>query len=401
MNFFTPGILLGNNPNYQQPINGNYISEQGSFNHHNVSYSQGQGLNGVPQQQPMSNLCAVHQQTPLTPPPGLKARVSPQLVASPVLLPPFPFAIASFLQPTNGQGAIPSSSPSPSPSQKRVSALPPAYPTTPVATNGAPVRRNTSFSSLNSASSYSPGGSLFSTPFRSDSPQQPYSPSNYSPSHYSPGQSRSMSPHLYSSFINQQVPYEDFFVDCRWFLNKGVGSYPLVLQKGKSVTAFEYPNSPPVINRNSASGSNAEIFLLESVDPEYRNKVCIQKSTNPDGSHFYTFKYINNDGQLLDIQDTNKLLAMQEKYLMYFGEWLNGKPHGVGSITYFNGIIEKGIWNEGKRHGLMRFVSAGKTYECLYQNGITLGKWAEIDNERISLDEIREINNLELGWPES
>jgi hypothetical protein len=33
---------------------------------------------------------------------------------------------------------------------------------------------------------------------------------------------------------------------------------------------------------------------------------------------------------------------------VYRGEFLNDKPHGVGSLTHTNGNLVRGVWNQGK-----------------------------------------------------
>lgn len=50
--------------------------------------------------------------------------------------------------------------------------------------------------------------------------------------------------------------------------------------------------------------------------------------------------------------------------LYYAGEWANGKPHGVGEITFKNGSIFKGTFTNGiaKGHDCLFVMTDGSYY---------------------------------------
>lgn len=66
----------------------------------------------------------------------------------------------------------------------------------------------------------------------------------------------------------------------------------------------------------------------------------------------------------------------------YTGQFLAGKPHGVGVMNYANGTSYEGEWKEGKWHGkgIARFA-CGDTYEGIFEmdrrSGFGLYKWKD------------------------
>lgn len=55
--------------------------------------------------------------------------------------------------------------------------------------------------------------------------------------------------------------------------------------------------------------------------------------------------------------------------LEYRGQWVRGKPHGIGWRYYDNGDVYFGFWNKGYKHGY------GKMW---YNNGtVYVGYWED------------------------
>jgi len=67
---------------------------------------------------------------------------------------------------------------------------------------------------------------------------------------------------------------------------------------------------------------------------------------------------------------------------------------GMRVLTYPDGVIERGFLSNGKRHGLMRLDIRGKSYDCLFQEGISLRGWEVVnDNEIVTAETARQVNH--------
>jgi len=50
----------------------------------------------------------------------------------------------------------------------------------------------------------------------------------------------------------------------------------------------------------------------------------------------------------VDIQfQYSKLIDSRKVKIVGFGKWKDGKFHGQGTLTYINGVVEKGVWKDG------------------------------------------------------
>lgn len=54
----------------------------------------------------------------------------------------------------------------------------------------------------------------------------------------------------------------------------------------------------------------------------------------------------------------------------YVGEWLNGKRHGQGILTYANGDKYVGEWNDNKRNGQGTFERKSNLMDDIVQEGM-------------------------------
>ena len=64
-----------------------------------------------------------------------------------------------------------------------------------------------------------------------------------------------------------------------------------------------------------------------------------------------------------------------KKVATYYGNYADGKKHGLGKMTFPNGDVYHGEWKENKMEGSGKFVWAdGRTYEGLWENNQAHGK---------------------------
>ena len=55
----------------------------------------------------------------------------------------------------------------------------------------------------------------------------------------------------------------------------------------------------------------------------------------------------------------------------YDGEWLDGKKHGAGKMTFDNGCVYQGQWRDGKPSGRSKYSygASGDWYEGGFKDG--------------------------------
>ena len=139
------------------------------------------------------------------------------------------------------------------------------------------------------------------------------------------------------------------------------------------------------IKPKKLSESTAVEDFLKGVKPSDKQKIDIDKKKSPIKKTESTYEAMERRNKLQaklarigykPVLTTPPGLAPQiapqlnsegnHNFVNYDGKWLNGKMHGTGSYTFFNGATYEGSWRDGNRHGegLFRFfvclISANK-----------------------------------------
>ncbi|XP_026329525.1 MORN repeat-containing protein 3-like [Hyposmocoma kahamanoa] len=76
--------------------------------------------------------------------------------------------------------------------------------------------------------------------------------------------------------------------------------------------------------------------------------------------------------------------------LQYSGDWVRGKPEGIGRWWYENGDVYFGFWNKGKRHGFGKMWYADDTY--------FVGYWAKGDKNGPGMFVYQNSDRYEGNW---
>lgn len=85
-----------------------------------------------------------------------------------------------------------------------------------------------------------------------------------------------------------------------------------------------------------------------------------------------TFFYLRHGYGTLSYRLENGVYKLQ-----YEGDWVRGKPEGIGRWWHENGDIYFGFWNKGKRHGFGKMWYADGTYY--------VGYWAKGDKNGLGM----------------
>ena len=76
---------------------------------------------------------------------------------------------------------------------------------------------------------------------------------------------------------------------------------------------------------------------------------------------------------------------------VYAGEIKDGKPHGIGSYTWSDGVKYEGEWKDGKYNGQGTYTFAdGRIEEGEFRKGKYVGK-KEYEDEALKLEEVEEL----------
>jgi len=119
-----------------------------------------------------------------------------------------------------------------------------------------------------------------------------------------------------------------------------------------------------------------ELHRLKNIDPEIENRELYARAMKLIGEELQKGCIERKD---LPKDFTGKAKVKYDDGAVYEGEYVKGKAHGKGRVT-FDGCVYEGDWVDGKYHGQGRRTwSDGSFYEGGFENGEIHGFGKSVD----------------------